>query len=393
MKRFFYTLYYIMSLVSQLSRDNTHVYYNITITNNDVSGTRPAPQVVFNEIRNTPILSRPEDYFLSIVRFNLETPSLPLFIPQVQIGQTDVNLLVYSITLTYKTYEYQHFVEYQSANLFASPPSAPIAFQDIESKYYYVYSYQWWNDLMNTAFQAAFDGLKALVIAGGDTLPTNNAPFMEWNPTNSTAILNADVLGYNSKSGSDYIKIYFNNPLFTLYSSFEATLNVSSSVTNGKNAQFVMFNNQGLNIFNVSSGYNVIQAYQEYSTAPLMNPIQALVFTTALVPINPELTSVPTVYGADSNFFNVGNNANITLTLTDFVVGLTEGFEYKPSVTYVPPGEYRLVDMQGNSPISSVNVSVFWRDRFGGLNPFNLNSGCTATIKIMFRKRDFNVSM
>ena len=44
----------------------------ITI-NADQSGTKPAPQLQFQDIRSTPILSYPEHYELSVVRFNLQS--------------------------------------------------------------------------------------------------------------------------------------------------------------------------------------------------------------------------------------------------------------------------------------------------------------------------------
>ena len=61
----------------------------------------------FNEVRNQDFLTNPEDYKMSIVRFMIETPTLPLFRPTIQYTPIDdvpsgiepSNYTIYSITL------------------------------------------------------------------------------------------------------------------------------------------------------------------------------------------------------------------------------------------------------------------------------------------------------
>ena len=79
----------------------TNIYYDCNIINNDQSGAKPPPRLVFQDIRSMPILSSPELYQLSVVRFNLQTAnSLPIFIPNIQLGNLNPNLTTYSFTLT-----------------------------------------------------------------------------------------------------------------------------------------------------------------------------------------------------------------------------------------------------------------------------------------------------
>jgi len=61
---------------------------------------------------------------------------------------------------------------------------------------------------------------------------------------------------------------------------------------------------------------------------------------------------------------------------------------YKPSITYEPSAEYRLISMTGNQPLTNIDISVFLKTRVGQLIPFRLNSGGTCTIKILFTKKD-----
>ena len=54
----------------------SNVYYDCNIINSDQSGTKPPPRLLFQDIRSIPILSSPELYQLSVVRFNLQTASI-----------------------------------------------------------------------------------------------------------------------------------------------------------------------------------------------------------------------------------------------------------------------------------------------------------------------------
>ena len=57
----------------------SNIYYDANIINNDQSGNKPPPQLQFQDIRSTSILSHPQLYELSVVRFNLQTAnSLPV---------------------------------------------------------------------------------------------------------------------------------------------------------------------------------------------------------------------------------------------------------------------------------------------------------------------------
>ena len=378
-----------IQLKSKLSSGQPyHIYYDLDIINNDTTGTNPPQILRFTEIRNSPYLMSPENYFVSVARFTLQTPSLPVWIPQAQIGQADPNLTIYSFTLKYKTYEYQQYIRYVPSDLSQPLPSPPIDFQDLETAYYFVYTYQTAISMFNTALTSAVLGLKALVIAGGDLLPSLNAPFFEFDPNALLCILNADEAGYSNNLLND-IKIFANAPCFTLFSTFQAIYYGYAQIVKGKNFQFVVKNINDTNVLTLPT-YNALQMYQEESTSALWCPIQSIVFTTALLPVLPELIGVPKVFNSDSKLFNTGNNSNIANVLTDFVVPFEPNNTYKPNLVYTPNGEYRFMDLNGSSPLSAIELSVFWKDVFGTLHPFYLNSGCSASIKIMFRRKDFN---
>ena len=384
----------LKSKISQTQAIN--LYYDLELINNDTTGLNQPAILRFNEIRNNPYLMSPENYYMSVVRFSIQTPSLPIFIPQAQIGQSQQNRLIYSFTLTWKsvlvptkTYEFQQNVVYIPSDLSQPLPLPPIDFQDITSAYYFVFAYQQWVAMLNNALSLCLNGLKNLVLAGGENLPSLNPPFLEFDPVAQVMILDCDLVGY-SDSLINPIKLFANAPMYTLLASFQAiSQGYGSSIINGKNFQFVITNINGTNILTLPT-YSAIQMYQEQSSIALLNPISSLVFTTAQLPVIPEMVATPRVFNSDSNLFNTGNNANITPMMTDFIVPFEVGNTYRPNVVYTPSGEYRLIDLYGTSPLSAIEMSVFWKDQFGGLHPFYLNSGCSATIKLLFRRKDYN---
>jgi hypothetical protein len=124
------------------------------------------------------------------------------------------------------------------------------------------------------------------------------------------------------------------------------------------------------------------------SLATLANPVQSIVFTTSLLPVSSSLTAIPQIIGVPQGIIN-GINNNFTLMLTDFQV---QDGHYTPSVNYTPTAEYRLIDLFGNNPISSVDLQVYWTDVFGGMHPLLLDAQCSCTIKLLFRRKQFNLT-
>jgi hypothetical protein len=270
-------------------------------------------------------------------------------------------------------------------DLVAVPPSPPFTVDTYSNPYYYIYNIQKFIfDSVNVAFQTAFTALLAL-----GALPTANAPFIEYDPYTGFCILDADVLGYNQASVSPQINIYMNANLYQLFNSFTADfLGGNPLYTPNLAYRLRVFNNNNTNIINYPT-YNAIQMYQEFSVIPVWNPVKSFIFTSNLLPVNASLEGDPVVIG-NGGFQLPDNSINaLSNVLTDYQVELIRGNETRPLVQYVPSAEYRLFDLVGNNPLGTINLQCFWRDRFNNLNPFKLRTGCSASIKIMFRNKKY----
>jgi hypothetical protein len=370
------------------------IYYDVVITNLQTV-TSPPPVLYFNETRNSPIIQNPEDYYLSIVRFTLDTPTLPIFIPEIQPNQGDLNLTVYSMTLSWTdpatsiTYHQLNYVNFQTQDNSAPVPLPPNAYanglQNNSSGYYSIYTFQYWIYLINLTFTACFNALVAQLPVG-TVLPTTNAPILTFDTNSQIAILNCDVLGYDYTS-ANYIQIFMNPALFQLFSSFPFTVNTLAGTSFNENVLIQTNTFGGANEIPfppINPTYTAIQVVQEYSTIALWSPITSIVFTSNTLPIVPTQISAPSVFLNGVSYNNSGNNSNVSQIISDFVSD--SGF-YKPNIVYNPSAQYRLISLAGNRPISNLDISVFWKDRIGVLQPFLIGSGVTATIKILFTRK------
>ena len=373
----------------------SNIYYDANIINNDQTGNKSPPQLQFQDIRSTPILSYPHYYELSVVRFNLQTAnSLPVWLPNIQLDQGpnyDPNLTTYSFTMTYD-YEGsnyssgQTYVIYIPSDLSADIPSVIESTEDLHVPYYYVKSFNTIVEMFNVALSEAFQRLTNSASYFGVNLPTQNAPYIEWDNSTSKFILNADIIGFGSNDPA-HIDIYANTALYTLMSGFQADY-YGSNIIDGKNYKFkIQKDIRLLNIFVINDIYSVIQLYQEYSSGALFSPISSIVFTTTMLPVLPSNSTKPTIYNGTGDLQNIGNNNNIVSMITDFEVQDNMGYGFCGQLSYIPTAEYRFISLNsGNDRINNIDINVFWRDQYSHLHPMYLLPGCKCDIKILFRK-------
>ena len=422
-----------------------HIYYDINMFNDDSTGNSSSVPVKFTETRNQPILQNPSEYFMSVVKLNIDTASLPIMIPEVQVDEpSNVNKTIYKFAFGKygddagaKVFD----VIYRPQDLTQVAPSLPVSSAATHSDYYFLYSYQAFIDMIN---KALYDGFVA-------NSATGIQPFFTFNKESNKASVYfpqyvAPASG-NPTWGGNYVAgnattyfLYMNAPLYNLFSSLQADYvgqlpnngGISTTTTNfgwyrltvnaplGAVASSSFQNNYlGLNASLVSGGilqsaepfvdafnsYDYISttAYpstvlfwsvlaQDYPTTPLWNPILSLVLTTALMPVCSELTGTPQIYTTGGQIFNRGDNNNILNIIADIDLELKRGDEYKPVARYEPISEYKLIDLQSNAPVNSIEINLFWRDSYGSLHPFLLDTGNSANLKLMFRKKLYNVN-
>lgn len=431
-----------MSLTNVVEPD--HIYFDLTATNNDLYGLSiPLQQLIFAESRNSPYIYDPEEYYLSIIRFRVETNgiNLPLMIPSMDLIQTDipsinrsVNRLSYVISMRYQPnvliapVQVQQHLYFIPQNVNVPVPTYVEGFQNNINGYYNLNSYQSFVEMVNNAFENCLSALNSVIGVPNNSRP----PFIQYDPDGGKFQLFAqDTLYGENVVSTNRIDVYFNEALYNLFSSFQVKYlgngilpnniflslwedinsvappgvpGLVASTTNYARYQLRFYGTSSRNALNSLSitdvvapynsvgsppySYNALTMFQDYVACANWCPIQSIIFTTSLLPVSPALTGVPRVFNSVGSTQG-GNNANIVLQITDIELLNETGKEFKPVVLYIPNPEYRLIDLYGNSPLSQIDISCFWKDRFGNTYPLYLSPGMSANIKIMFRKKTF----
>jgi hypothetical protein len=464
-----------MSGKTNYNTDPNHLYYDLQLLNNDTVGAGEILPVRFTETRTSTILANPSEYFLSIQRFSLDTPSLPVFLPEVETRTdfgfntaSDPNQLVYKMAI----YQWgsgnppiMANVKYSNQyDVTISPPPAPLDLEALSNQYYFVYQYRDFIDMLNATLQNLCKGTGETAIV--------EPPFIDINSSNLVSVYFPQLTTPNTTGPSGIIQgtvndiwnddpsqtgkwvLAINSPLWALLSSLQTryvnSLNQiqATSPTAGQTPTFTPFFSDGLvgseptalagwyvikvnpvnnpatavDVYNcnITGGFPAFGQHYltldadvtfpflstvyttpgvrsfsvnttPYSPCPIWNCVRQLIFTTALMPIANELVATPLILNSNPALDNSDANNNFSPIITDLEVPLTRGDETKPTINYSPQAEYRLIDLQSNSPINGIEISIFWKDQYGFQHQFVLEPGCSASIKILFRKKIFNL--
>lgn len=423
--------------------DPDHIYYDLDICNtipSDIS-LRNYPlsnRLSFTEVRSSPIILNPSDYYLSIVRFELDTAnSLPAFIPQIILDQSIAgpdfpNLTTYSITLAVNggvnpNYYVKQRVVYQpqytpshptNSGIPQAPTNSPITLEQATSNYYWVSDFKNFIAMINKALADAW----AVVLATSPIpvpAPNGNAscaPFLVWDTDTQLCSLYAPQLSFqmddNVAVDNAPVQLYFNTSLYTLFSSFQANflgsiIDTTDPAEDETNYRIRIYGDHNRNIlapsgpagylfppFNDGAGppvpQNAIRMIQSFQTGATMCPVSQVIFNTSLIPCATTLIGIPRI---TNGFGSLGSqqqtqNDNFANQITDLVVNISNGYEYLPAILYEPTAQYRYIDLQSNTPLYGVQITVGWKDVYGITHDFFLSDNQGTSMKILFCKKE-----
>lgn len=436
-----------------INGDPDIVYYNADIINDNALQKVQLgldPVVRFQETRSTALIRDISQFYFSIVRFTMNGPNkdLPLFIPTIQLGQSDIDLTAYSVGLemtkqvliggnpfTFTGYA-RRFVKYATETTAYSAfnvqlPNPPLTNQDIRGVYYNVYSYQHWLDLMNQTIaltQTSVDALSPYkttlslqeqfqafwtLNGGAGAAPSiiSTPPTITFDTNIFT--FNFDTYGYGGADARSFgtgatgneeaIALWLNTNSFGLFTNLNNQY-LGNELT-GQVNKIIVSNHSGTNIYfpqspTMAAGPPIAPVYtgksyytmkQEYeSTSTLWSPVSALVFTSTLIPIFPESVGEPIVYGAGNDTANANNSTSaFSPIITDIALPLNAASDYRTFIEYVPTAEYRLSAFTASrQELRNIDVQVFWKCRLdNNLYPVRMFNLSSVSIKMMFRKK------
>ena len=320
--------------------NSTHEYVNIEIVNEYSTLNTLPKQLIFDQVKTCNIVDVSSDYFLSIVRWNIQS-NLPVLIPEM-VSPTTTK---YIITMAYDTTNQGTTTLnlLPAVNILFSPedysatPATGFPTRDVimADPYYYLKSVDSFLRMINLSI------MKVITNAGGTWA---HPDFFQWDSVSQKIVysraVTPPIVDNTDTPVGDYVKFY-----------------------------------------------------QQASSVVNWSPVSSIVFTSGTIPIEPQLSGAPdnlnTVNPLTSS--NIYQQNGTTKVLTDFCIPFSSGVEAtNQQIYYIPSGEYRLIDMLGNQNLNELTIQVFWRDKYGGLHPMTLDAGAAASMLILLRKKSFN---
>ena len=370
--------------MSNQSDTQNFVYANLLLnyTGQSPNGFTPASGSVVN---TSPILSKPRNYFGMIARLSIDNYTVPLVIPRVVLNQPDINLLVYQFAIGYNgTYSDPINVEFITLSS-ARQPSSPVGNQqDLNSTYYYIYSYQQFLIMWNNALASALANLGTKI-----TLPpTIQAPTFYYDYT-SGLVFKAQTEFYEqdfstTSAPTNKFQVYVDGNL-TPYTNGLPII-YQSTLGTGYCKYSIMMVSDNLNI-DPTGDYWLIR--QESIAQLCYWPSITTIQLQSNMPIAPEYSQAP----AGNQGYGQAPSQTISL-LTDFVPDRS----LNPAVNnlqivYNKVDSLRLFDLISDSPLFRIDTIVSFVDNYGRIFPMYLSQGQSVSIKFEFIRKDVYSNM
>lgn len=365
-----------------------NVYVNISFVKNPKNDSASIP-LIYNVDKNRIIVNDPENYYATVVKFDIPLSSIPVCIMPIVPNQApdDTNPNLSTLQIGIQNGEGTQFManlEYDATEPFPVPVQNDIT--QVITPYYFIYSYTRMIGFINEALLVA----NFLAFASLD-----NAPYFVYN--SETGLISLIVPAKFNVDGGPLI--IFNEPMFQYLDAF-----VTSSVAPFNNTVDDIFKFNIFGVVNESYGYvptgNLpptptastdpptppawYKLTQEYQSVQAWSPIRKILFETNLIPINTEFT--PPI----NNTLNNSGVANSQSILTDFTPQINKPGDSRSTAFYSPSGigNFRLVDLLSSSPLTKIDMTLKWQDIANNVFQLIIPSFQQANIKIAFIRKD-----
>jgi hypothetical protein len=392
----------------------THEYINIEMINEYTPENTKPQALIFNQVKTADIVSVTSDYYLSVVRWNIQS-NLPVLIPDMVIqnpplpnfsADTQYQLILLYTTAGTSVYNGAIFhnpapqqsytvkftpeiVDLQTIDYVSSPKNKNEIYSN---PLYYIKSVDTFLKMLNTAIQTNLND-----IAGATWV---HLPYFEWDSTAQKIVFNRPNSIPSGVTGGDQFTQWYlsvNQPLYNLLNTFRFYNMPSGTVMDTKYPPLTpcryLLDTSILPPYSDTSLGEYTPYLQQTSSVVNWSPVQSIVFTSGTIPVEPQLSGAPT----NLNIVNPSTQATtyqqqgITKVLTDFCIPFNSGVEAtNQQIYYLPTAEYRLIDLLGNNNLNELTIQVEWRDKFGVLHPMTLDAGASANVLILLRKKLYN---
>ena len=429
-----------INIMSQYTTNESIIYYNATLTNNEQLSYSTIPAEFTQSFQN-PLIERAGDYDVCITRFAMSSQCIPFWAVPIQLGQSDPTLTPYGIQLQYYapnpnisgsyynvslpdyTYLYWSSIETPPAY-----PAGPIQEQLLQNGYYFSYDKTDFISMFNNAMSDALVALRSAfataypadlnpipllndiyrtISVNGTSLrvPEPDFPLLSYNESlQKFQILLNPALYANSTSASSGvnqpfgIRIYFNNLLFPLlqFPCLTTEYDRPNDLANSYRLEVFVENN-----FVLPSWYQYYQfdtttapkppilqiaVYSDHNTLGVFSPLQSVYFTSNTLTTKPELGQPST------NPFTLTSPATVSsLVQSKILVDFEPNYQTTNSENrdYIQFNQSvnnsRLIGLQNSfESIKRIDLKLYWKDFNNNSYPVVLFAGCSVDCKIAF---------
>lgn len=415
------------------------MYYNATLMNNTIATNQgyDDPEIMFQDTRDTPIVNDISKYDMSVESFSLNgaTKSLPVFIPQIQVG-TNINNTIYTVTFScFKSgtyYQNTQAVQWAPENLTLGtviPTTATPA--QVATDYYFCYSYTHWVKLLNIALRTAWS------TAGGGVSFGTTCPFFTYDQNTGLFSLSQDALTAMSPIGTaipapfnatatasglyasgEYSFVGFNVNMEGLMTNFDTVyygdgvlwygsgnkylpeavvdcglvgLNTTTTITSADAvggatlAPFFLTNP----ITNVATTQVYIKSTQDFiSTGTLWSPVASLVLATTQIPVRAEYRSNPVTIGTSSISTSTPSSGAFQKVLIEVPINAVTADLWRGFFLYEPLTPTLSSLESSKEALTNIDVQIFWRSRLtNALYPLRMYNSGSLTLRLLFQKK------
>lgn len=343
------------------------VYYNASVRNNE----NFLIPISINDIRAESIIDVPEDWEMSVVRFNISSHSIPVttiqMLPFAQEGIPCPSILTF--TLRFNSVDYQGNVLLDTFR-----PNAGVALINQATSLL---------DAMNDCIQLLFSsivGTPSVTIPPKFAYDPDTELITMYYQQNYVAI--GDVELYSNLQTNDY--------LTTLPIDF-----IGFDQPNGKDVKYLFGTGSAKiapnRVSNVRAGFPHITngildpmfyVSQEAMVMASWSNIINIYLTTQNIPIISEY--VPkSINSSDVNFSSSFQNI-----ISDFVLSPSENpIKDRVKIEYLPTAEYRMMSLRGREPLKRIQIQAWYTIESGDTLPILLRPGAFFSCKLLFRKK------
>jgi hypothetical protein len=403
--------------IKSIERKTDNIYVNVVVdhpepTYNTADGPPLQPayyltgqtpiNAEYNVTKTEVILDKASDYYCSVVRFTIPLDTTPLIICPIVPNQSNPNLTPLIIGIQYNGVRYPMNLVYISQSILQAPTqNQPL---QVITPYYYMYTYQSFITMINIALGTAWTNSGLLA-----ALPGYMSPYFILDPTTSLISLIAPRHFASSSPIAPLVArptIFMNTALSNYLDAFNLSFQGYDRSPINDDYYFILdtvtyprpdqaYYPGGVIVPPATDPAAALPAApyyykytQEYPVLEYWSSLRKIIITTNAVPVNNELA--PTTDNQNT-YLNVNQNGvNVSYPiLSDFVPSIDGVAGTSRSIAYyIPTGQYRLIDLQSDSALQSIDLRIYWQDRDGNLYPLQISLYQQASIKLAFIRKD-----